>query len=178
MLKGGRNVRLACDQRIFFYTKGGEVMFPWSHWAATRLVAGKIYRRHSWCSSLTPRAICWNICPRGWPRTKVGACRPLRLSHPQRVLQRILIGPLLAAAVRDACSGIILTDEDALVETLCARTKSQLERVDQAYREKYQKSLWAEVGTRRQACFTSFQQNLYSNVLPYDTKRMNLYPRD
>ncbi|CAN0292465.1 unnamed protein product, partial [Laminaria digitata] len=45
-----------------------------------------------------------------------------------------------AATVKEACSGLG-TDNKQLIEVLCSRTKTQLERIDQAYRTKYEKTL-------------------------------------
>lgn len=46
--------------------------------------------------------------------------------------------------MKEACSGLG-TDNERLIEVLCSRTKTQLERIDQAYRTKYEKTLWEKV---------------------------------
>ncbi|CAN0279914.1 unnamed protein product, partial [Scytosiphon promiscuus] len=46
--------------------------------------------------------------------------------------------------VHEACSGLG-TDDEQLIKILCCRTKTQLERIDQAYRAKYEKTLWEKV---------------------------------
>ncbi|CAN0401074.1 unnamed protein product, partial [Hapterophycus canaliculatus] len=49
-----------------------------------------------------------------------------------------------ADMVHEACSGLG-TDNEQLIKILCCRTKTQLERTDQAYRVKYEKTLWEKV---------------------------------
>lgn len=49
-----------------------------------------------------------------------------------------------AGIVKEACSGLG-TDDEQLIKILCCRTKTQLERIDQAYRTKYEKTLWEKV---------------------------------
>ncbi|CAM9277517.1 unnamed protein product [Ectocarpus sp. 6 AP-2014] len=49
-----------------------------------------------------------------------------------------------ADMVQEACAGLG-TDDEQLMIILCCRTKAQLERIDQAYRAKYKKTLWEKV---------------------------------
>lgn len=49
-----------------------------------------------------------------------------------------------ADMVKEACAGLG-TDDEQLIIILCCRTKAQLERIDQAYRAKYKKTLWEKV---------------------------------
>lgn len=56
-------------------------------------------------------------------------------------------GPIIIASagiVKEACSGLG-TDDEQLIKVLCCRTKTQLERIDQAYRTRYEKTLWEKV---------------------------------
>ena len=56
--------------------------------------------------------------------------------------------PSNADIVKEACSGLG-TDDEQLIKILCCRTKTQLERIDQAYRTKYEKTLWEKVSIRK-----------------------------